>query len=305
MTAYILRRVGQAIVTLFVVSVVLFVLIKLYGGDPGWIMLGRSATPAKAYAVDLALGVLQPWPVQYVAWLRLLFSGALASTFAVLPPTILYFALGGGLGMVLAVLVALAQARRPGSWVDHVTTIGSLVFYAVPSFWLGLILFLVFAVTLGWVPLVPPGFLPGAQTPLGWALAWVLPIVTLALTTVSGWSMHLRAAMEEALLSDYVRTARAKGLPERRVLRRHVLRSAYLPLLTMVGMSFPVLLSNLIALQQTFGLNGLGGMFESAIALRLFGMLMNGVLMVGILAVGANLAVDILAALADPRVRFS
>lgn len=304
MITYVLRRLRQALLTLIAISLVLFLLMKLYGGDPGWIMLGHFATPAKVHKLDIELGVLQPWPVQYLDWLEMLFAGGLSDTFSILPPTILYFVLGGGLGLALAVTVALVQARHPGTWLDHLTSIGSLVFYALPSFWLGLVLFLIFAVELEWLPLVPPGFHPGGQGPLGWTLAMVLPVLTLALTTVSAWAMHLRAAMEEALLSDYVRTARAKGLPERAVLRRHVLRSALLPLLTMVGMSFPVLLSNLIVLQQVFGLPGIGGMLEGAIYFRLFGMLLNVVLVIGVITILANLVVDVLAALSDPRVRF-
>ncbi len=304
MIAYILRRMAQAVLTLGAISLVLFLILKLYGGDPAWIMLGRFATPAKVHALDQALGVLQPWPVQYLDWLRQLFAGGLSSTFAVLPPTILYFVLGGGLGLMLAVLVALVQASHPGSWLDHLTSVGSLVFYAFPSFWLGLVLFLIFAVQLGWLPLVAPGMPPGGQGPLGWTLAMILPVLALALTGVSTWSMHLRAAMEDALASDYVRTARAKGVPERLVLRRHVMRQALLPLLTMIGMSFPVLLSNLIVLQQVFGLTGIGGLLEGAILYRLFGLLLNTVFVIGVITILANLVVDLLAALSDPRVRF-
>ena len=304
MITYTLKRIGQALITLVGISLVLFLLLKLYGGDPGWIMLGRFATPAKVHRLDLALGVLQPWPMQYLHWLQLLFTGGLSNTFAVLPPTLLLFVLGGGLGLVLAVAAALVQARYPRTWLDHLTAIGSLVFYALPSFWLGLVLFLIFAVELMWLPMVPPGFTPGGQGLVGWALAMVLPVVTLALTTVSGWSMHLRAAMEESLVSDYVRTARAKGLPERLVQRRHVLRSARLPLLAMIGMSFPVLFSNLIAIQAVFGLAGIGGMLLVAIEYRLYGMVLNLVFVIGIITVLANLLVDMLAAASDPRVRF-
>jgi len=132
----------------------------------------------------------------------------------------------------------------------------------------------------------------------------VLPIVTLALTTVSGWSMHLRSAMEEALASDYVRTARAKGLPEGRLLRRHVMRSAVLPLLAMIGMSFPVLLSNLIAVQVAFGMSGIGQMLVTGLFFRLYGMILNIVFVIGIITVLASLLVDVLAAASDPRVRF-
>ncbi len=304
MIAYIVRRLVQAVLTLAAISVVLFVMMKLYGGDPGWIMLGHFATPAKVHRLDLALGVLQPWPVQYLDWLRLLFAGALAGTFQAMPPTLLLFALGGGLGLLLATGLALLQARHPRTWVDHLTSTGALVFYAMPSYWLGLVLFLVFAVYLGWLPMVPPGFFPGGQGPVGWSLAMVLPIVTLALTTVSGWSMHLRSAMEEALASDYVRTARAKGLPEGRLLRRHVMRSAVLPLLAMIGMSFPVLLSNLIAVQVAFGMSGIGQMLVTGLFFRLYGMVLDVVFVIGIITVLASLLVDVLAAASDPRVRF-
>jgi peptide/nickel transport system permease protein len=302
--AYIARRIGQSLLTLVAISMVLFLLLKLYGGDPGWIMLGHMATLAKVHALDRALGVFEPWPVQYLDWIRQLFAGGLSSMFSVLPPTILLFALGGGLGLILAILLAIAQARHPGRWIDHLTSAGSLLFYALPSFWLGMVLFLIFAVELEWLPLVPPGFAPGGEGPLGWSLAMVLPVVSLALTSVATWSMHLRAAMEEALASDYVRTARAKGLPEYLVVRRHVLRHALLPLLTMIGMSFPVLLSNLIVLQMVFGMYGIGGLLETAIFARLFGLLLNTVFVIGVITIAANLIVDILAVFADPRIRF-
>lgn len=304
MMHYIVRRLLQAAVTLIVVSMLIFLLLHLWRGDPGWIILGRRATPAKVHRLDAMLGVLLPWPVQYVRWLQLLFAGELSSVFSAALPTLFLLVSGGGLGLVLAMGVAILQARFPRSWVDHVTSVVSLTFYALPSFWVGFVLFLLFGIDLGWVPLVPPGYYPGAQSLTGWSLAMSIPVITIALTTISGWSMHLRAALEESLLSDYVRTARAKGLPEALIVRRHVVRSGFLPLLSMIGMSFPVLFSNLIAIEWMFQIAGVGFVLQVALATRAYGTVLDVVFVIGLITMMVNLLVDILSALADPRIRF-
>ncbi len=303
MTRYAARRIVQAVLSLIAVSIVIFLLMKLYPGDPGSILLGRHATPAKVHALDLMLGLGLSWPQQYLLWLRLLFAGGLSGAFAVLPTTLLLLALGGGIGLAISVVIAIGQARFPGSWLDRLTSFLAQLFYSFPSFWLAALLFWWLGIERGWVPLVPPGF-QGNQGFGDWALSLVIPVVTVALTTVAGWSIHLRAAMEEALLSDYVRTARAKGQTERRVVRRHVLRNALLPLLSIMGMSFPVLLSNLIVVEGQMGMQGIGGALMGALYMRAYGLVLNLVMVVGIATVALNLLTDLLSAAADPRIRF-
>jgi len=303
MTAYLVRRTVQAVLTLLVVSIAVFLLMKLYPGDPGAIMLGRHATPAKVRELDLLLGAALPWPAQYLRWLGLLFAGGLEGAFLLLPATLLLLLVGGGLGVALAVALASWQARFPHSLLDRAASALSLLFYAFPSFWVAATLFLWLGIDLGWVPLVPPGF-PGDQGVADWALSYVVPVAAIAVTSVAGWSMHLRAALEEALRSDYVRTARAKGLPERLVVRRHVLRSAWLPLLSILGMTFPVLLSNLIVVESTLPMNSIGGALVGAIYTRAYGSVLDLVMVIGILTVGLNLLADLVAAAADPRIRF-
>jgi len=304
MSAYVARRFGQAVLTLIVVSMVIFLLMKLYGGDPGVILLGRSYTPAKAHAIDVALGMALPWPMQYLRWLRLLFAGGLSGAFGTLPASLLLLVLGGGIGLALAVGAASVQARFPHSWADRVTSALSLIFYTFPSFWVAGLLSLWFVFELGWLPMVPPG-MPGNTGFGSWALTLVIPVLSLALTSVAAWSLHLRVAFDEAFASDYVRTARAKGLPERAVVRRHVLRNGLLPLLSILGMSYPVLLSNLIVLEPYFTQSGIGGAIFAAIGMRAYGSMLDVVLVLGILVIGANLLTDIAIACVDPRVRFS
>ena len=304
MTAYVGRRLGQALLTLFAVSVVLFLLMKLFPGDPGWILQGRGATQATAAEIDAMLGLNLPWPVQYLKWLQQLVAGGFSGVLGTLPPTLLMVALGGGLGLLLAVLLASVQARRKGRLVDDVLTIASLVVYALPCFFVALLLWEIFGLNLGWVPLVPAGMPPGAQTFGGWLLAMIIPTVAIAFTVISSWSMHLRAAFEEAMHADFVRTARAKGLPERLVHRRHVLRSGLLPLLAIIGLTLPALLTNVIVLQIWFSSWSIGQLLIGALQERANGILMDGVLVVGVVVVLVNLVVDVLAAFSDPRVRF-
>ena len=303
MTRYVGKRCLQALLTLIIVSLVVFALMKLYPGDPGAILLGRHATPAKVRQLDLMLGVQLSWPQQYLSWLRLLFAGGLSSAFSVLPTTLLLLALGGGIGLALAVGLALLQSRFPGSPLDRITSFTALLFYTFPSFWLAALLFLWFGFDLGWVPIVPPGYL-GNRDFADWLLSLAIPVLTVALTTVAGWSVHVRAALEESLMSDYVRTARAKGVSERRLLRRHVLRNAMLPLLAILGISFPVLLSNLIVVEAEVGMQGIGGALFGALYMRAYGSVLNLVMVVGLVTVVLNLIADVLSAVADPRIRF-
>jgi peptide/nickel transport system permease protein len=303
MTRYAATRVAQAILSLIAVSVVIFLLMKLYPGDPGSILLGRQATPAKVRALDRMLGLDLGWPQQYLVWLRLLFAGGLSGAFGALPSTLLLLALGGGLGLAISMSVAIRQARFPGSWLDRITSFLAQLFYAFPSFWLAELLYWWLGMELGWIPLVPPGYL-GNQGLGDWALYMSIPVLTVALTTVAGWSIHLRAAMEESLLSDYVRTARAKGQTERLVIRRHVVRNSVLPLLSILGMSFPVLLSNLMVVQAYMGVQGIGGALMGALFTRAYGTVLNLVMVVGIVTVALNLLTDLLSAAADPRIRF-
>lgn len=306
MGRYALRRVGEAVVTLLIVSVITFTLLHLLPGNIGWILLGRDATAAKAARLDAQLGLTLPLPVQFLRWLRVLFEdGGLAAGLSLAPSTLEFLAAGGGLALLLAVGLALLQARSPGSLFDRVSTALAYFFYTVPSFWLGLLLIYTLAINALWFPANGPYDAAPSQGLMNWLYYMTLPIITLALTTTASWSVYIRTAVEDALHSHYARTARAKGMTEERVLINHVLKNAALPIITLVGMSLPSLFNNLIVLELVYNMIGLGTGLIGSLESYNYGFAVDIVFAIALITVAGNLIADLLYALADPRIEFS
>lgn len=309
MASYLARRCLQAVLTLFLVTVITFVLLHTMPGSSniGWILLGRDATRARAAALDRQLGVNLPLPVQYVRWLiTLVQGGGLAQNFQqVAPPTLEYLALGGGLALMVGILLAALQARHPRSTFDQLSS-GAVYFLStLPSFWIGLLLIYVFAMNFFWLPGSGPYPAPAAEGLRNWLFYMVLPVCTLAIPTVAGWSGLFRTAIEEALRSDYVRTAHAKGSTASRVLFGHALRNALLPIITVAGMSLATLFNNIVVLEMVFRMHGLGSTLIGALFSFDFNEAVDVVLVISIITAFGNLVADILYSLADPRIQFS
>jgi peptide/nickel transport system permease protein len=303
MARYLVRRLGLAIPTVLGVATLVFLLIHLVPGDPVAAMLGESAMPADAAALRHELGLDRPISAQYVEYLRRLVSGDLGrSLYNGRPVRRLIAARAAATfelavaALAVAVLIAVplgsAAAARPGSALDRLSVAVALLGAALPNFWLGPMLMLVFAVWLGWLPVSGRG---------GWTHL-LLPAVTLGLGMAAVLARLLRATLLERLREDYVRSAYAKGAGEARVLLRHVLPTALLPVLTVFGLQAGALLSGAIITETIFSWPGLGRLTLFAIQTRDYPTVQGCVLVIAMTYVAVNLATDLVCAWMDPRV---
>jgi peptide/nickel transport system permease protein len=310
-TRYLLRRVGQAIVVLFGVSIAVFSIIHLVPGDPVRLALGTRFNQETYDALVARAGLDDPIVVQYVNWLGNALTGDLGVSFRSgrpvteliverLPAT-MSLALGA---IVVALLIALPlgliSALRPRSAVDYVATFISQAGISIPDFWLAIVAILVFSQTLRWLP--SSGYVSLTEDPVEWARHLVLPSIVVG--TVSGaiLTRFVRSSALEALGQDYTRTARAKGLPRRVVINRHVLRNALVPVITVTGIQLAYLLSGVVVVEVVFAWQGLGQLALQAVETRDYPLLQGAVLLFALFFLVVNLVVDLLYALVDPRI---
>ncbi|MCA1646759.1 MAG: ABC transporter permease [Chloroflexi bacterium] len=304
MTAYILRRLALSILVLWGAVTVVFVAIRLAPGDPAQMMLGPSATAQEVAALRTRLGLDQPAPVQYARYLvqvaRLdlgeslrLNQPALAAILERVPQT----ARLSGLAMLVAILLSfpmgIASAIRPGTVIDRLISILSLLGQSVPSFWLGIMLILVFARGL---QLLPSG---GADT---WQHL-VLPTITLALPLVGILTRLIRSGLLDVLLDDYIRTARAKGLTSRKVMVRHALLNMLIPVITVIGLQLGTLLGGAVIVESVFAWPGVGRLLVDGIGNRDYPLVQAAILVITTAFVVINLLVDVSYGYLDPRIR--
>jgi peptide/nickel transport system permease protein len=299
---------------LLLLSVVAFALLRLAPGDPLALLHGADLTPEERAAARAYWGLDDPLPVQYVRWAGNALRGDLGRSFADgrpvlgvigerVPATVqlagsaLLLALGIGLG------AGVLAAARPHSAADLLATAAATVLYSTPSFWLALILVLVFAVWLGWLPASGMENVRGPAG-LGDRLAHLaLPALVLSLREAAALARYTRASLRDVLAQDYVRTARAKGLPEHAVVLRHALPPALLPVITLLGLYLPRLVGGAIVVETVFAWPGLGRLLLEASLQRNYTVIMGEVLLVGTAVILANLLADLCYAAADPRVR--
>jgi peptide/nickel transport system permease protein len=311
-TAYVIRRVLQAIVILFGVSLITFIMIHLLPGGPR-AMLGIKATPPQVHAFLVANGYNKPIWTQYVAYIGHILSGNFGYSYPNnetvlllleqnLPKSALLVGLSAAASLIVAVPLGLFQALRRNTPEDYVLTAGAFVGYSMPLFWLGTLLILIFAVnTHVLLPEGPQGSTVG--TLLNQPRALVLPVATLTIVTVALWSRYMRSSAVDNLVQDYIRTARAKGASEARVLFGHLLRNALLPIITLIGLSLPAVLSGEVITESVFNYPGMGLLFWNAATTHDYPVLMGVTIVVGAAVVIGSLLADILYAVVDPRVR--
>lgn len=310
MLSFLARRLVAAAATLAAASVVVFVVLEVLPGDPALLMLGTEARPDTLTALREQMGLDRPAPVRYLAWISGLLTGDLgrsltyglpvgelvADRFAVTAPL-------AGLAILastaLALPLGLYAAARRGRPGDAGVMAFSQLGVAVPNFWLGILLVLVFSIGLGWLP---AGGFPGWGAGFGPALAaLLLPALSLALTEAAILARVARSAVLETLGEDWVRTARAKGLSDRAVLWGHVLRNALIPIVTLVGLQFAFLMAGTVVIENVFFLPGLGRLLFQAIAQRDLIVVKDVTILLAAMVVLVSLAVDLLYALIDPR----
>lgn len=317
MSRFILSRIGFGILVLFLLSVFVFFLFYVSPSDPARIIAGDKATEALMAQIRIKLGLNQPIYVQYWKFIVNLFQGNLGFSYRNnLPvtqiissrvPATLSLVIGGVLiWLGIGVPIGIASARRPGSLRDRAGQSFALVGISFPTFVLGMLSLytLYFLPTRAGITLFPPsGYVPITQDPLSWAWHLILPWMTLALVSAAVYARLTRGQMLEVLGEDYIRTARAKGLSERRVVYRHAFRSAMPLLVTQLGTDIGLLLGGVIVIEQVFGLLGLGSLAVSSVNNQDRPIIIGVVLLGGLFVVVLNVIVDTLYALMDSRIR--
>lgn len=318
MAAFILRRALWGVLLLALVSALTFVIFYvLPSADPAQLRAGRGASPETLAQIRDSLGLDEPLPAQYWTFLTgavlhadlgySYFSGASVGSLLVdrLPAT-LALTLGAFVVWVaVAVPLGVLAAVRRGTWVDKLTTAGAVLGISMPVYWLGLVALYLFADDIGAIPLLPGAgeYVPLAEDPWGWFSALLLPWLVLASTFAAVYARLLRAGMIEVLSEDYIRTARAKGLSERRILLGHGLRAAATPLVTLAGLDLGLLLGGAVLVETVFNIPGIGRLSYDAILNADLPVIQGTVLLAAVFVIAANIVVDVLYAYLDPRVR--
>ncbi|ARP85727.1 ABC transporter permease [Bordetella genomosp. 9] len=313
MLSYLFNRLLGLVAVMFLVATIVFVIIRVTPGDPAAVMLGPEASQQDVAALRTRLGLDQPLPVQYATWLGQLARGDLGQSIFLDKPVLSALADRAEptfwltlMSLIIATLIALPvgilSAVKRGTALDQSVLSFSMFTSSVPSFWLGLLLMQVFAVKLGWLPVSGYGG-PGAS--FGTRLSHlVLPAVVLGLVNSALITRFIRASMLDVLRDDYVRTARAKGLTERKVILKHAVRNALIPILTVIGLTTALLVSGAVVTETVFGLPGVGSLVVSAVLRRDYPVIQGALLVVAAIYVLINLLIDLLYLLVDPRVRY-
>jgi peptide/nickel transport system permease protein len=314
MTAYLLRRLIWVFLLLVGVSLATFVIFFQIPSNPAELVAGKNATPEMIENIERRLGLDQPWYAQYWRFLNRAVRGDLGFSYItqqeVAPillaafPVTLSLAIGAAIiWLAIGIPIGVLSAIKPRSLPDRLAMIFALVGISTPVFWLGLVMLKVFADTLGFFPL--GDYMEISRGGLfSWTHHLILPWFTLAFLYAGWYARMTRANMLETLGEDYVRTARAKGLAEGKVIFKHVLRNSLTPVVTMFGMDLGYLLGGAVLTETVFGLPGIGGLAWRAIQQRDLPMVMGAVVFAAVFIILANLIVDLCYAVLDPRVRY-
>lgn len=326
MTRYIVRRVLGAIPLLLAVATLIFLVLDLAPGDPAAAYFNPNVPPEVIEQVRRNLGLDQPLATRYVKWLGAFLTGDFGYSFAqnrpvaevvgdALPNTLTLAVVSLGAMFLVGVIVGVVQAVRHHGWADRVLSVLGLFFYSMPSFWLGLMLMLLFSLKAhqwGWPIALPATGITSAD--YEFLSTWgkisdrlshlVLPAATLTLVLAAGVARYTRGQMLEVIRQDYIRTARAKGLPERTVMLKHALRNSLIPVITLAGLYLPLLFSGTVFVETIFSWPGMGRVIFDAISQRDLPVIMATSFIFAALVVLGNLLADVLYAVVDPRIRY-
>jgi peptide/nickel transport system permease protein len=313
MRQVIVSRVAGAVPILVIVSLITFAMIHLIPGDPAAAIAGMSATSEQIANIRHNLGLDEPLLSQLFDWYRNLAHGNLGrslllgqpviqATFQRLPVTLALSAYALVMTLVFGLSSGIIAALRQNTWVDQVAMIFAMFGISVPNFYLGLLMIILFAVDLGWLP--TGGYIPFTTDPLGWLATSTMPAISLALLLTGLLARITRSTMLEVLRQDYVRTARAKGLPPRQIILKHALANALIPITTVVGIIVSLLISGSVVTETLFSIPGIGQLLTQAVLNRDYPMVQGGLLITTALLVLINIGVDVLYAGLDPRVRY-
>jgi peptide/nickel transport system permease protein len=313
MTAYIIRRILGILPVLFLISVIVFTLTALIPGDPATVILGTMATPERVAATQARLGLDQPIYVRYLLWLSAILQGDLGTSVLdrqsvllhlqrTIPVTLELMLFSMIFAVVTALLIGIVAAIRRGTLLDRFLMTFVLIGVSIPGFWLGLMLILVFAVRFKLLP--PSGYVSFTVAPWQNLIGMILPSLTLGIYLAPPLARFVRSGMLEVLGQEYIRTAWSKGLNEYRVISRHALKNALIPVVTFIGLQMGSILAGAIVTEAIFGLPGTGRLAMSSILSRDYPMIQGVVLFVALGYTFINLIVDVLYAFLNPRIRF-
>lgn len=313
MSRYIIKRIFYAIIVIWAVATIVFFLLRLVPGDPFRAMLA-DVDPAAAEVLRHKFALDQPLYVQYFLWLGRLVQGDLGNSIygsnvsvtriivEAFPRTFSLATLAFTISLVLAISAGIISAVRKHTLLDHVFTVLAFLGLSMPDFWLGILLILIFAAKLNWLPAI--GYKPLSEGFWPWFSHLILPAIAIGTPFSAIIARMTRSAMLEVLQSDYIRVARAKGLREWTVIMRHALRNALIPVVTVMGIAFALLMAGAVIVENVFAIKGLGRVLIQGIQNRDYPVVQGAILVVAVIFVFTNLLVDILYTFIDPRIRY-
>jgi peptide/nickel transport system permease protein len=312
MHRFVLRRLVQTVPVLLLFSVIVFAVLRMVPGDPALAMLGLEATPEAIAQIRNEMGLDKPIPVQYGIWLGHVARGDFGiswsskqSVWSLIErrfEATLLLTLGATLvGIAIALPVGILSGIRPYSAYSAIATGFSLIGVAMPGFWLGLLLLLLLSVKVHWLP--PSGYVPFKEDPLASMKHLILPAVTLGTGLAAPLARFVRSGMLDVMSTDYIRTARAKGLQERKIVSSHAMRNGLLSVVTIFGLEFGGMLGGAVITESVFNWPGIGTLLLTAIKQRDYATIQGTVLFISIIFILVNLAVDIAYGFLDPRIR--
>jgi len=312
MLTYTIRRLISLAISLVLISLLIFTVMRIIPGDPAQMMLGTEAEPETLEILRDKLGLDEPLIVQYLSWARGVLTGNLGDSLrynvpisALISSRLLVTAPLAGIAILLSIFLGVPTGLYAGTHRNQMGDYGVMIFsqigLAVPAFWFGILLMLIFAVQLHWFP--AGGFIPWTRSVSGAFKSLILPAIALGIIRAAVIARLSRSALLEVLHQDYIRTARSKGLVEHIILYKHALRNALIPIITIVAMQFAALLAGTIIIENVFYLPGLGRLAFQAISQRDLPVVQDIVLLIAVMVVGMNLLVDLTYVLLDPRIR--
>jgi peptide/nickel transport system permease protein len=313
MTQYIIRRLIYAVFIVWGCATIVFFLLRLVPGDPVAAMLGREYTPEAAAQIRKNLGLDKPLYAQYYTWMGNVVRGDLGKSIdtresvtlqikRALPKTLSITILAFIIGCLVAVPMGVLAALKRDSVFDYVASITTFIGISLPTFWFGIVFILIFAVKFRWFPSV--GYVSPSDGLWPWFKHLLLPALAAGVGQAAVLMRFVRAGLLEVMGSDYVRTARAKGLSERKVIVDHAMRTAMIPVVTVAGLSLAGLLGGLVITETVFSISGIGRLLTTAIFAKDYPIVQGVILLITMIFVLANLAVDVLYTFLDPRIRY-
>lgn len=313
MSIYLLRGLLRLVPVTLLVSAAVFFVFRIVPGDIAVARLGENADPVAVARLREAWGLNRPLPVQYLSWLLAALHADLGESYQSkqsvtslllekLPATVELALVGSALSLLLSIPAGIASALLRGRWLDRLLRLLALLGYCMPRYWLAILLILVFAVKLSWLP--PAGYAGIFESPAANLQYVTLPAISVALTLAAIQMRFLRSSLLDVVDQDYIRTARAKGLGERAIVLRHALKNSLIPFVTVVGLELGSLLGGLVVVEQIFAWPGIGWLTIQAIVQRDYAVVQGAVLLVAVGFITVNFAIDLLYVYLDPRIRY-